>query len=264
LEELPRELGAEGGPRVLRVDDLFIRLLGSLAATVTVEGLPSGSELGQLRDDLGMVRTRINTIEEEANFTDFLMLVDHIGTLLATWVQQRAFFDRVPQAGEQPFLGTQLVLLSRQLEVVAETVGETYFVMDSVFLGAAERQTLELRFPLGGSQIGVGTRITVAELLDWVESFATEEGPRLIREGGVSGVRSFAPTVETLAGLVTGSLAGQQDVQGTALPASYRTARVQQALTQLAQQLDAAADLAGAFQVGTAPGSGLRRRGARP
>ena len=263
LEELPRELGVEGGPRVLRVDDLFIRLLGGLGTPVTVEGLPPDSELGQLRDDLGMDRTRINTIDEEANFTDFLMLVDHIGTLLSTWVQQRAFFDRVQQGDEQPFLGTQLVLLSRQLEVVAETVGETYFVMDSVFLGAAERQTLELRFPLGASQVGVGTRITVAELLDWVESFATEEGPRLIREGGISGVRSFAPTVDTLAGLVDGSLVGPQDFEGTPLPASYRTARVQQALTQLAQQLDAAAALAGAFQVGAAPDPVPRRRGGR-
>jgi hypothetical protein len=263
LEELPRELGVEGGPRVLRVDDLFIRLLGGLGTPVTVEGLPPDSELGQLREDLGMDRTRINTIDEEANFTDFLMLVDHIGTLLSTWVQQRAFFDRVQQGDEQPFLGTQLVLLSRQLEVVAETVGETYFVMDSVFLGAAERQTLELRFPLGASQVGVGTRITVAELLDWVESFATEEGPRLIREGGISGVRSFAPTVETLAGLVDGSLVCPQDIEGTPLPASYRTARVQQALTQLAQQLDAAAALAGAFQVAAAPDPVPRRRGGR-
>ena len=267
LEELPRELGAEGGPRVLRVDDLFLRLLGSLTSPVTVEGLPPvdaddplSSELGQLRDDLGMDRTRINTIEEEANFTDFLMLVDHIGTLLSTWVQQRAFFDREPQFGEQPFLGTQLVLLSRQLEVVAETVGETYFVMDSVFLGAAERQTLELISFSGGTR----TRITVAELLDWVESFATEEGPRLIRDGGVSGVRSFAPTVVRLAELVDeASTAAQLERGNTGLPPSYRTARVQQALTQLAQQLAAAAALAGAFQVNGAFVPVDRRRGGR-
>ena len=43
---------------------------------------------------------------------------------------------------DAPFLGTRLVLLSRQLEVISETVTETYLPLDSVFFGAAERQTV--------------------------------------------------------------------------------------------------------------------------
>lgn len=46
---------------------------------------------------------------------------------------------------DAPFLGTQLVLLSRQLEIVSETVIETYCVMDSGVFGTAARQAVLLR-----------------------------------------------------------------------------------------------------------------------
>jgi hypothetical protein len=240
LEALPGELGAEGGPRVPRVDDLFDRLFGEAATPpVPIDQLDPDSELGRFGTLLGMDRDRINTIEEETNFTDFLMLVDHVATLFTTWEDQRGFFDRI--GTNRPFLGTQLVLLSRQLEVVSETVEETYFVMDSVFLDAAERQTLEL-------QLGPD-RLTVAELLDWVQRFSTEEGPRLISDGGVAGVRAFQPTAERLAGLVGDArleeLGGSIDQ--AVVPPSYSSARVQQAIAQLHQQLVRAEDLAEAF-----------------
>ena len=81
-----------------------------------------------------------------------------------SWHNLRHFFDH---KHSDVFLGTQLVLLSRALGVVAELVQELYFVMDSVFLGAAERQTVRLR-----------TGLTIAELFGWVERFATEEALR--------------------------------------------------------------------------------------
>ena len=62
----------------------------------------------------------------------------------------------------------------------AESVQEAYFVMDSVFLSEAERQTIQLRFG--------PNRLTIAELLGWVEQFTAEEGPRVIREAGKDGV----------------------------------------------------------------------------
>jgi hypothetical protein len=139
LTELLAELGVEGGPRVQRVDQLFGFLLGDqpfgdldvLRDPDQVEGT-----LGDLSERLGLERKRINTIEEEQNFTNFLMVVDHVVSLAESWDAQRRFFTRgsIPD-GVEPFLGTQLVLLSRDLEVVAESVREVEFAMNSVFLG---------------------------------------------------------------------------------------------------------------------------------
>jgi hypothetical protein len=254
LSELVAELGVEGGPRVQRVDQLFGFLLGDQPFgdldVLRDPGLVEGN-LGVLRDRLGLERERINTIEEEQNFTNFLVVVDDVVSLAESWNAQRAFFQR--GSAVEPFLGTQLVLVSRDLEVIAESVHEVEFAMNSVFLGPAERQTLELRFPPAtsvttGQQAGTPTVVGsppmfVSELLTWVERFATEEGPQLIDEGGRQGVVAFRPTIQLLEALVRAAQvapAGAQDPNR--MPAAYRRQRVQRALRELADQLASAAD----------------------
>lgn len=237
LTELVYELGQVGGPRVERVDELFDSLLGPTSSANdpdpagTVNGL-----LGQMREEFGFERVRVNTIEEEQNLTNFVILVDHITALKGTWDAQRLFFERAD--GTNVFLGTQLVLLSRALAVVAESVQETYFAMDSVFLGPAERQTTRLPHDV---------KLTVAELLGWIERFATEEAPRIIREGGKDGVIALQQTVEQLRGLVEDSLdnsspgaAPQARVNPTR---GFHTPRVQRALEELHTNLKETARL---------------------
>ncbi|MEV6109476.1 carboxypeptidase-like regulatory domain-containing protein [Streptomyces sp. NPDC051940] len=255
LTELVGELGMEGGPRVARVDQFLVFLLGDRATAQTAAkarpvpppgfgGLrdpdTAGGSLGLLRDRLGLQRRRINTVDEEQNFTNFLILLDQIVGLAESWQSQRDFFDRSKDA--EPFLGTQLVLLSRDLEVIAESVHETEFAMDSVFLGAAERQTLELRFTSVQE-----APMFVSELLDWVERFAVEEGRQLIDEGGRQGVAvAFRPVLVKLRDLVRAAQvtpAGDQDP--LRMPDAYRRRRVQRALAELALQLQGAAERVG-------------------
>jgi hypothetical protein len=256
LTELVKELGVEGGPRVQRVDQLFQFLLGDtlVAADPRARRDPDlvGGSLGILRERFGLQRFRINEIKEEETFSNFLIIVDHVVSLAESWDAQREFFVRGSTLVE-PFLGTQLVLLSRDLEVVAESVHEVEFALDSVFLGPSERQTLELRFPPGSASSAVlGTGGTLArssppmflsELLSWVERFATEEGRQLIDEGGKQGVAvAFRPTILLLQALVHDARvqpAGAQDP--TRMPDAYRRARVQRALAELESQLAAAA-----------------------
>ena len=98
-----------------------------------------------------------------------------------------------------PFFGTQLVLLSRQLSVVAESVNEVRFTLDSVFIGPAERQTLQIRF----SPSDDPPPMFLEDLLTWIDSFAAEEGPRLIQDGGKFAVgESFGPIATELQQLV--------------------------------------------------------------
>ena len=189
---------------------------------------------GHVSHRLGLVRTRINTIGEEQDFTNFLVVLDHVASLAESWDAQRPFFVRGGAA--EPFLGTQLVLLSRDLEVIAESVREVEFAMDSVFLGPAERQTLELRFPvdLARPLASDGPPIFVSELLSWVERFATEEGRQLIDDGGRQGVVAFRPTVELLQALVEAAQVTPVGVQDpNRMPAAYRRPRVQRALAEL-------------------------------
>ena len=237
IVEIVNELRLEGGPRTHRVDELFERLVGEGFEP----GDPSsgvGGDLGRLRDRFDMDRDNVNTIAEEENFTNFLIIVDNVVTLFISWDLVREFFERVitPTSGQEaPFLGTQLVLLSRQLNVVVETVNECYFVMDSVFLGPAERQTVLL--PLEDEE-GARTVMFLSELLDWIDRFSTEEGPHLIEEAGTDGVNAFRPTVERLAALALSAAGLKTTSPNTAqIPPSFFTRRVELALQQLASQL---------------------------
>jgi hypothetical protein len=263
MEQLVAEFGVLGGPRVQRVDEKFAQLLGGeqfnaqfpqragnpelLPSTESTPGL--SSTLGELRDRFGLTRDRVNTVVDEQNLTNYVVVVDYLLGLRQSWNAQRPLFA-ISQGGAnapEPFLGTQLVLLSRALEVVAEAVRETYFAMDSVFMGPAERQTTLLRFanlpdfPLRQSDL------FVADLLDWIDRVASDEGPRVIQSSGKDGVLALVPELDTLGQLARAALidpqrGGRQN--GLRIPASYRAVRVQAALDALASQIEDAASTA--------------------
>lgn len=262
ITELVNELGTTGGPRVARVDQLFNVLLGPAATNTTPEMDPDkvAGQLGGLRDILGMVGGKVNTVEEEQNLTNFRILVDYLTSLRQSWLANREYFER---PSTKPFFGTQLVLLSRQLSVVAESVDELRLTMDSVFIGNAERQTLPITFPTlvtlpdQTTEPAATNTMFLEELLSWVSTFASTEGPTLIQDGGKYGVQySFLPTAKMLRNLVSGAQKpqnvalpnGSQPAPGQRavadLPSGYQTARVQRALQELALHLHELVSLA--------------------
>ena len=292
MTELVNELGVAGGPRVPRVEQLFLLLLGP-----ELDALPDpdrvGGHLERLRREFGFRSAPLfvdergnavdayvidesdgrfvglgrdgervaiargpggmpvvteegdlaNTVEEEQNLTNFRILADYLTGVRVSWIANRRFFAR---PAKQPFFGTHLVLLSRQLSVVAESVDEVRFAMDSVFIGPAERQTLEIVIA-GGIVIAGDEEVAnagqaalvpmfIEELLSWVEKFASEEGPSLIVDGGKFAVHdAFLPVAARLRDLVTGAIEPDNHDE---LPRGYRTLRVRRALEELAGQLD--------------------------
>jgi hypothetical protein len=154
LTELVGELGIPGGPRVQRITQLFNLLLGQQlptdpqAAGFTLitdpDNLPSIGTLGNMRDEMGLTFSFVNTVEDEQTVSNFRIVSDYITSLAQSWLNNLQFFVLTPPKGVQPFFGTLLVLLSRQLSVVAEKVNEVRFTLDSVFIGPSERQTLIL------------------------------------------------------------------------------------------------------------------------
>ncbi len=269
LTELAAELGLSGGPRVSRVQQLFQLLFGHPFPRIVprqpvLNGLETepdniGGQLGKLRDEMGLwsvvianpqltnKRTiLINTVEEEQNVTNYRIVVDYLTSLRQNWINSQQFFGLRTTT---PFFGTQLVLLSRQMSVVADSVDQVRFTLDSVFVTAAERQTLEIDFPHNvtlpfrpGRPANTADHhvhsqpLFLEDMLSWVQRFSTEEGPRLVQDGGKFGVSSSVlPTVLVLRNLTLAALHPQNHAD---LPKGYHTPRVRRAMQDLAAQLD--------------------------
>lgn len=225
LTGLVTEFSQPGGPRVQRVDNLFKLLIGAHPNYRDPEF--TKGHLGQLADRLGLQRKWINTVADEQNLTNFLIMVDYVNSLFQTWDAQKRFFTRGGQA--EPFLGTQLVLLSQALESVADSVNSAFDAMDSVLIGDAERQTVELRF-FGESFL------TVSELMGWIQDFSQQEGPQLLQDGGKDGVVAFRNTINRLHYLMFLTVHLSKSGQG-GLIHGFRTFRVLRALQELKQFL---------------------------
>jgi hypothetical protein len=161
--------------------------------------------LGDLRDELGLfetIRLRdemfVNTVADEQNVTNFRVIVDYANSLLNAWHNSIQYFA----TPGSPFLGTQLVVISRQLGVISETVDEVRFVFDSVFVGPAQRQTVQLLFsslatlspepPLLSvppfSQVANLPPIYLEDLLLWMQNFVGVEAQDVIQNGGKLGL----------------------------------------------------------------------------
>jgi hypothetical protein len=256
---LVNEFGVVGGPRVPRVDELFELLIGHGDPT-NPEDITRVGSLGLVRERFGLERRFVTTVDDEQNLTNFLILVDYVMGLRKSWDHYKSFFIRTVE-GEtlaEPFFGTQLVLMSRALEVVAQGVQDAYYTMDSVFMGDPERQTSQLVFSGVPYEIREGRKaekrleqfppgtsgLFVAELLDWVYRAASEELPGLLQDAGKDGLPSFKRASDKLRRFVRAAI-GQR---APGIPDGYRTPRVIQAMRLLADGLDEAFFLASEIQ----------------
>jgi hypothetical protein len=236
LVELVNELGLDGGPRVQRVDDIFTVLL---------------DHVDRLRDEGGFTTENVITMTEEERLTNYLVVRDYARGLFEAWKGFRNQFT----GAEPKFLGTQLILLSRALASVADSVEETFSIADSVFLGPSERQAVRIDFPAilrvdnkeepilkerdeQGRPV-LPPSLLVEELLNWVRRFAAAEGPTLIQDGGRRGVEAIQPIAERLRRLVLGAS------QANVAHAGFNSTRVRRALIEMAAQLGQVARLAG-------------------
>jgi len=158
--------------------------------------------------------------------------------LLNSWQTSIHYFANP----SSPFLGTQLVVISRQLGVISETVDEVRFVFDSVFVGPAQRQTVQLDFSSLKDQLsGPLSRVVhlppiyLEDLLLWMQNFVGAEAQDVIQNGGKLGLgEDFIVMCSQIytqaAGLYLLSLHNPPI-------AAMGTNRVQQSLYKLATQL---------------------------
>lgn len=246
MNQILGELGAVGGPSVLRVNTYFQILLGQgdpLPKKGEVEFDPDSIDgtLGTLRNTYGVYFGQnpfLNSIEDEQDITNFRVISDYMTSLLQSWVSNATFF--LLGTNTPAFFGTQLVLISRQFSVIAETVNEVRFAMDSVFIGPSERQTLLLEFADGATPA-----MFVEDILQEIQDFVSSEGPRLLRDGGkISIPNNILPVIRNLKHLVHMAHTPADIRNFNKLPDGYRTVRARRSLHDLDEQLKALIGLA--------------------
>ena len=250
LNELVNELGLVGGPRIERVDELFTLLLGDSIGSSNMNPDVVQGQFGTMRDRFGLTVAYVDTVDEERIITNFRIVIEQVLALQASWNA----IDRnlLSTVNANSSLGTVLIWLSRGLEAVCESVNDLTFAMDSVFVDAAQRQVIELRF--GEDQ----PILLLSDLLDWVVRACKDEGPRMIQDSGKDGVTAFAPVVRRLLDLVRRTWHVTRP--GATLPAGMRpvpdglrTPRVSRAFQVLVSQLDEARRLSGLVQRDAVP-----------
>lgn len=235
MTEIVREFGAVGLPSILRIDTYFEILLGQHptrnSSPVQFDPDLIGGTLGQLRKTYGIYfrgNPFNNSIEDEQDITNFRVISDYMTSLMQSWIANREFFIVSPN--RIAFFGTQLVLISRQLNVIAETVDEVRFALDSVFIGPNERQTLLLKFTDHSLP-----PMFLEDVLEEIEKFVEDEGPRLLRDGGkISVTNNILPVVRSLKHMVEQA---HDPENKRVLPDGFKTARVRHSLDDLQDQL---------------------------
>jgi hypothetical protein len=260
-------------PSILRVNTYFKILLGytfsGFSANTPVEANPDNiaGTLGDLRDVYGIWFQKApsqfgtllateqivpvyplrnnpfsNSVEDEQDITNFRVISDYMTSLLQSWLANGQYFQL--SEGRMPaFLGTQLILMSRQFNVIVETVNEVRFTLDSVFIGPNERQQLLIQFQHGSGL----PSMYLEDILREIEEFASDEGPRLIRDGGrIAVFNNLEPVMRTL---ITMIREARNPSNLGLLPDGYRTPRVRNSMDDLRSQLEQLEILA--RQVGT-------------
>jgi hypothetical protein len=246
ITEIVKQFGVVP-PSILRVNTYFSILLGIDRYQLRPEDSPTvqtdpdliGGTLGDIRKIYGIYfqhdhhdNPLSNSVEDEQNITNFRVISDYMTSLLLTWLGNYDYF-RLTMGRAPAFLGTQLILISRQFNVVAETVNEVRFALDSVFIGPNERQQLLIEFPgPPGRQL---PSMYLEDVLTEIEGTVTDEGPRLIKEGGrIALFNNVQPVVKTLIDMIQGAHNPRNIYD---LPDGYRTPRVQRSLDDLGDQL---------------------------
>jgi len=235
MSQIVKEFGMVGLPSILRIDTYFEILLGQHPtrhfARVEFDPDKIKGTLGELRDTYGIYfrgNPFNNSVEDEQDITNFRVISDYMTSLLQSWISNREFF--IVQPNQLAFFGTQLVLISRQLNVIAETVNEVRFTLDSVFIGPNERQSLLFIFKDRSLP-----PMFLEDMLVEIENFVTNEGPQLLRDGGkISVTNNILPVVRSLKNLV---IQAHDPANKDKVPDGFRTARVRRSLDDLRDQL---------------------------
>jgi hypothetical protein len=198
------ELGADGGPRSVRVDTLENETRRALIALGKELGIvPRATSAGAATvfktfDDITTTRKFVVLPADETTLTNYVIIVDQMRTVADRW---KDFFTSV-STGAPVDVGAAVVLLERALSVVSESVTEATAALDSVFVGPAERaaRRFDLKFK-DSNKNTVTSDLSITDVLSWIDDFGSREAPQTLQESGRTGVPLVRATSATLKSL---------------------------------------------------------------
>jgi hypothetical protein len=189
LRQIVTELGAEGGPNVLLIDGLWAQLLGvEIGEAVPTQPSRVRGNIGELRERFYLMRRYIDTIDDEANYTRFLTLAEHAGSLYQSWTVHR---DAFIGGRKTEYFGQVLVHLRRILQTISDDVDEAERALDGVNIGRSERQLQRVEY--------AGAPLYLQATLDWIKRFVTEDALHLLDVAGKDGAIALYPTLWSMA-----------------------------------------------------------------
>jgi hypothetical protein len=240
IQTLVDEFGRMDEPRPARVESYFSILLG-----------PEGHlhRFGQ-ESYLERGASAPATIADEAQIAGFELLRQYVGTLRTTW---DAFFDirrnRERRTGT-PLFSERLSRASIMLPVIAEGNANLMSAMDSIGFTESERRSESTNFVRLAPDTRHLPNMTVNDLNEWIDRFASTEGPSALSESGQYGLEFVTDQADNIFWVITPILShikslGTPDLNSLPIVAQALVhERVSWALDDLYNQLQTLADLA--------------------
>jgi hypothetical protein len=242
INSLVEEFGRVDEPRARRVKTYFDQLRG-----------PNG-HLIQFGDRAFLDQRRVvpTTLEDEAQVTGYQLLVSYVQNLQATWNQYQGNSSTSNNL-RYPEFSLRLSRASVLLPVIAEGNQNLMSALDSIGFTETVRRSSASRFTYLSNNPNPRPRLpdmTVSDLNEWLDRFASLEGPSYLADSGQYGLESvtdqanqlfwvLAPIMSFLKTQLTINLSGQNIIVQ-----ALNHERVRWALDDLTNQLKALADLA--------------------
>lgn len=242
INSLVEEFGRVDEPRSQRVETYFDQLRG-------VNG-----HLIQLGDRAFLDRRRVvpTTLDDEAQVAGYELLVNYVRILREVWNNYQGNAQS-SKSLRYPEFSLRLSRASVLLPVIAE--GNTNFMaaLDSIGFTETERRSSASRFTtldLDDDPILSLPDMTVNDLNEWLDRFASQDGPRYLADSGQYGLEFVTDQADRLFWVLVPILAftkTQLTLNLNGLPIVVQALnheRVSWALDDLVNQLKALADLA--------------------
>lgn len=192
------------------------------------------------------------TVEDEAQIAGFDLLKNYVGILSNIWKNYQGTASS-PKSLNYPEFSLRLSRASVLLPVIAEGNANFMSALDSIGFTETERRSSASRFTtLGKSQPGLPPLpdITVNDLNEWIDRFASMEGPANLADSGQYGLEFVTDQAHSLFKVFVPIVAFIRTTNQTNLNRLPIVAqallheRVSWALDDLNNQLKALADLA--------------------
>jgi hypothetical protein len=241
IKMLVDEFGRIDEPRADRVNTYFNQLKGS------------NGHLTQFGERAFLDRRLAipTTVEDEAQIAGFELLKNYVGILSNIWNNYQGTASS-PKSLNYPEFSLRLSRASVLLPVIAEGNANFMSALDSIGFTETERRSSASRFTtLGKSQPGLPLPdITVNDLNEWIDRFASLEGPANLADSGQYGLEFVTDQAHDLFKVFVPIVAfirttNQSNLNRLPIVAqALLHERVSWALDDLNNQLNALADLA--------------------